>query len=167
MGRAYAILTSLCYSGDDYEENGRRLFVEVRDHFLPSLFLHTYASILVALGFVKFSPSLIIVLRSRHAFFKLCPSLTLNQSTRCSSASTSSILRALASTLLAASYGTKKHLGRYAELLKPHLVLFLRLPVAVFHFIWTLRVSYLAVDTCCRFHARCARKPSAPSRPLP
>jgi hypothetical protein len=32
MGRAYAILTSLCYSGDDYEENGRRLFVEVRAH---------------------------------------------------------------------------------------------------------------------------------------
>jgi hypothetical protein len=29
MGRAYAILTSLCYSGDAYEEEGRRLFVEV------------------------------------------------------------------------------------------------------------------------------------------
>ena len=120
MGRAYAILTSLCYSGDDYEENGRRLFVEVRVHFLLSLFLHTYASILVALGFVKFSPSLILVLRSRHAFFKLCPSLTLNQSTRCSSASTNLTRRALASTLLAAFCGTKRHLGRYVEL--PNLI---------------------------------------------
>ena len=29
MGRAYALVTGLCYSGDGFEERGQRLFAEV------------------------------------------------------------------------------------------------------------------------------------------
>ena len=37
MGRAYALVTGLCYSGDGFEERGQRLFAEVLERLHDDL----------------------------------------------------------------------------------------------------------------------------------